>query len=758
MRMQLREMLSPRVKFNSPYKLFEENYELNGDRSQLRIRHLVDWEIVLAANYVHSAIETFIEEKEWEKFLPFFLDDVTALLLEAMDIMRELQGADDKSDHSYWKQPSINEHSQNQKFYDWTALVEIARDSWRETARCSPERAIRQMHHWFELPYPIFKRLAFFALAERRDLFSLNIVLDRLLADEAWWLWSTETQREVMRLLHAIAPELKGKVSSELEQAILLGPPSGMFDYISDLESIRRIVDREKWLRLTILREQGTQLRRSTIDELQSLADAYPEWTPADEQDEFPIWTGNNSLGRTFAPTPASSKELVQWLKQHPDGDDFRKDDDWRDRCRKDFRRTASALLHLARCGNWITSRWRQALQAWAEEDLADRSWRCINQAIVSAPNEVISELSHALAWWLKAVAKSSKHSQQNLLVLVQRIFDVCQNDQVEESEDALTSAINHPVGMAIEAVLEAWYCEGLEDNQGLSGEIRTIFTRVSDAGISSFRHGRILLAAHAITLFRVDRIWVGDNLLSHFDWKRDQTEARSAWNGFLWSPRLYQPLLETVKRQFLETAEHYEQLGDTAQRQYAAFLTFVSLEEKLIFSIAQLRAATSALPPNGLMQSARVIVDGLNAAQERRAEYWYNRAKPYFRNIWPKSRELRTASISQQIAHIVIASEMAFPDALNVLRGWILPPQHPDLTLRLLNEAGHCASFPQEALEFVNLIVSEERLWVAKELRLSLIQLRSASATIVDDGKFQRLETLLRQTGSSLDETVHPN
>ena len=33
--------------------------------------------------------------------------------------------------------------------------------------------------------------------------------LDWLLADEHWWLWSVETEREAMRLLVALAPQLE---------------------------------------------------------------------------------------------------------------------------------------------------------------------------------------------------------------------------------------------------------------------------------------------------------------------------------------------------------------------------------------------------------------------------------------------------------------------------------------------------------------------------------------------------------------------
>ena len=70
------------------------------------------------------------------------------------------------------------------------------------------------------------------------------------------------------------------------------------------------------------------------------------------------------------------------------------------------------------------------------------------------------------------------------------------------------------------------------------------------------------MLAAHVISLFQVDRDWAMQFLLPLFEWDYAEVEARSAWEGFLWSPRPYRPLMEVLKPAFLDTANHYAQLG----------------------------------------------------------------------------------------------------------------------------------------------------------------------------------------------------
>jgi hypothetical protein len=178
-----------------------------------------------------------------------------------------------------------------------------------------------------------------------------------------------------------------------------------------------------------------------------------------------------------------------------------------------------------------------------------------------------------------------------------------------------------------------------IEDGQGLSQELKPTFIELCDTQIDKFRHGRVLLAAHVIALFRVDREWATQHLLPLFDWHRSEAEARAAWEGFLWSPRLYRALMEVLKPAFLDTARHFAALGKH-DGQYASLLTFAALDPGDTFTTAELAAATRALPPDGLHEAAQALVRALEGAGDRRADYWTNRVIPYLHAIWPKTRD----------------------------------------------------------------------------------------------------------------------
>lgn len=451
---------------------------------------------------------------------------------------------------------------------------------------------------------------------------------------------------------------------------------------------------------------------------------------------------GGDEQWREFLPTPKICRELVLWLHQHPTTDTW-KPDNWRDRCKRDFRRTASALIHLARRGEWIVDRWREALQAWADESLTGRSWRCASGVLAESPDATVKALARSLSWWIRAVANTFSGNKTAFFTLIRRLIDLHRGEAIDASDDPVFDAINNPVGQVTEAALRWWYRQPLEDDQGLPEVLKPIFTDLCDMRISSFRHGRVLLATHVIALFQVDRVWAAQHLLPLFEWQHSMEEARAAWEGFLGSPRLFRPLMEAIKPQFLATAQHYANLGDNGE-QYAALLTFAALEPGDTFSKAELAVATRTLPADGLRSVAQALVNALEGAGEQRAEYWQNRVLPYLKSIWPKSREVITPAISESLARLCVATQEAFPEALNELKHWLQPADYPGRVVHPLHEAKLCGRFPEEALAFLDAVINAG--WPPGELRDCLDAIRNSQQELEADDRFVRLHEYLRR------------
>jgi hypothetical protein len=745
LRMQLRELLTPRVLVRKPFHWPSENDTASRPE---RVRDLAEWEIVLTADHVHTHLRDFSNHAPWRTHLPDLLSDFNLLLRDALDLMRELDGATDRSDLTYIHRPSISAHRQNRNYRQWTALIDLICDAWLATADRSQQQALRMAETWWDTPYPLFRRLAFFAAAQDAVIPHRH-ALDWLLSEDRWWLWSPETQRESMRLVSALSPKLERALLQELEHAILLGPIRAM--YKDDLESDQwgAMLDWGIWIRLMTMQQAGAALGDDARVRLDGLSAKHPDWVlEPDQRDEFPYWTGGSRSFRTVLVTPRQRRELVEWLRQHPTRGDF-EEDDWRERCSKNFATIACSLYELSREDFWPNSRWQEALQAWSEEKHQKQSWRYMAPVVAALPDTTLGNIAHATGWWLQSVAKTYDGHEHCFFDIARRILAIGQQGE-EEGDEFVTQAINHPVGHVTEALLQWWYRRPLNDAQGLQNEIRAIFTELCDPQNARLRHGRVLLAAHAITLFRVDREWTERYLLPLFDWQRSEIEARATWEGFLWSPRLYRPLFEAFKKSFLDTARHHDALGKY-DNQYASLLTFAALEPSDTFTIAELRTATANLPADGLYEAASALTRALDGAGDQRTDFWRNQVKPYIEKIWPSTRSKATPAIAHAFCRLCISAGDSFPDALNTLHGWLHRPENPDFLVHLLHEANLHNRFPSESLIFLDLLITENTALFPQDLGDCLHVIRSALPLMHTDLRFVRLADYLRRHGQEI-------
>ena len=752
LRLELREMLTPRVALRKSYRFLLQDHQNISEPT--RIEDLVEWDIVLSTDYVASAVGELRQDERWKKALPELLDDFTRLLHDALDLMRDLDGAAVRGDLSYLHQPSIGRHPQNTGLRDWTVLIDLTRDAWLAMADQSSERALLAVETWWQIPYPLFRRLAFFAAAhpeaEGGDAaFAQYVIAPRralswLLSDEHWWLWSEETQREALRLTVALAQRLDEAGLSTLEQAVLAGPPNAMFEEGRDPERRTRIRDRGIWLRLTKIHGTGAVLSEAGTQRLAELSCRYPGWHLREgDREEFPVWMGAGEDWGEHLRTPRPRPELVEWLKEHPVSDDWR-EDDWRQRCREDFPTTSRALGELAREGVWHADRWRVALQVWSEEELARRSWRCMAAAVSSMADEPFQVLAPQISWWLQALADTFEGQEEYFVKLCERVLAL-HHEIVDQTIGTPNNAINHPVGQVTDALLRWWSRGPLEDDQGLPKELRSIFTKLCDYRLVKFRPARVMLASRVIPLFCVDRDWTTQHLLPLFDWDDSELDARSVWQGFLWSPRLYAPLMELLKPAFLQTAHHHGALGGYGDL-YVSLLTFAALDSRDVFTRTELAAATHALPQTGLDQAAEALVRSLEGTGEQRADYWANRVTVYLRDIWPKSTRVVSGPIARSFARLCIAAGDAFPPALERLHPWLKRVEEPNRLVHLLHEAELCIRFPKPALEFLDLVIADTTRWPPIHLKDCLDALRSDGAVIAEDPRYVRLMTYVRQ------------
>lgn len=536
--------------------------------------------------------------------------------------------------------------------------------------------------------------------------------------------------------------------AARLERAILAGPPVGeMYSKNADPALLEKAADYEVLLRLQLLKS-GRALSSDAQATLDRLSQKYQDWKPGeDERDTFPFYMTSGFGGREpKVRVPGDRSELVSWLKANPKRAELQ-EDEWFEYCQKQVESPAAALLELAAQGDWTAvDRWRTALQAWGTEKDAGQSWEMLGLTVSEAPAEVITTLASALGWWLQAVSKIIGPEPRAFSCLVLRLLRSYAETTAMPEEKDLNDALNHPVGLALLATINWWFRQNLQDGQGLSDVVRPAWDEVTRIEVPSYRPGRAILSMSVVALFRVDTAWTREHLLSRFDWKASQTEALTAWKGFLHAPRLHPPLIAAFKAQFLATADHYALLGEHA-RQYAAFLAYAALELREGISSVEFAKAIQKLPSEGLAQAVRAVSNALEAAGDKREAYWANRVAPFFKSVWPKSLKFNTEQVSKSIAHLCLRTRQAFPDALKELSGYLQRFERPDELVLQLQQEKLCETAPAEALDFLDKVVGDDARFISPEsLEQCLNTVVKARPDFEADRKVARLREIRRR------------
>jgi len=741
-RQEFKDALRPSLKISRPYTFRSDPLE---DSSE-RISTIANVDVALASDQVHSAYERILKIEQFEEFLAHILTDMSELFSETLGLMCEAEISSELDDYSYIQLPSISDHDQNKDYNDWTLLVTLCRDAWLATADRNSENAKAMLTIWASSKHPVFRRLVFFALAQRPDLVSFETSMSWLLDDGGHWLWSTSTMREVMRLLVAFGPILDAGQMKRLQDAIVEGPPRTRFRDDIDDDEFERFSDRMGWLRLKKLLSKGGTATGKAGAFMASVEERYPEWELApDERDEFPMWSSNGA-DTVEEQLPRDFEDLVARIREKPSVDDLHAPDDWAKICKDNFDLAIEVLKKLSEDDQWYPQRWGQALYAWASDENSSRTWQHIAPILVDMPDASFAEALHAIAWWVSRISKNVGEHEEAFLALVDRIIEIGTNTVEASDDSSLNHAINHPVGHAASSLLNWWFSMELEDDQGLPDELKGRFAEMCNADNQPLWIGSVILAQQVIPLLRVDPDWTKEYLIPAFEWDADVTKAAAMWDSFLHAPRIYLPLLELLKSPFLAVPDHIDVLEEQCLNQYSRFLTYIALGEASVFSSTELKDVFSKLPVEYLNTVAEALFQALQGAGDQQAEYLKNRVIPFMKRFWPSKPEARTPETFRYFAQICAISSGELRSAFECFKDHLGQTDHFGYLLHLLTEGGVASDHPSEVLHILNATIPQQVPYLHDDLEPLLNAIRLASPDLIESPQFDRLSILSQQ------------
>lgn len=730
---ELKTLLSPKIRFSEPLSLAS---------SESGIKRIFRSEVVLTSSHPYSAFKELNKVDKWSHDIGNLFIEFNLILLEIMELRSLLGEVNEYYDYSYIHQPSIAKHPQNKHHNDWTVLIELVRDSWLAMKTINSNAAMNAIMDWWALPFPIFKRLALFALAELPQNFSVD-VNELLEIDDSRWLWNTATQREILSLLPKLFLNLSDVDKNRLVCNILKGPSKSWFRKELTEQEFKDIKDRAIWLRLSKLKRSSLNVGIEGDRAYEKMLQKHPMWGKhIKEEQEFPFWMSTGFHKGLENNTPLELNSLITWLEDNPEVG-FRNEDDWSIRCRKEPKFVIEALIQ---CNSWLPERWNEAINIWSENRrLSYIAWDSSCNYLLSLEKEKLVDISRSLAFWLdknfdcKVITKSKFFTFYDLLITLP--FE----KEIDINRDPLMAAINHPVGILTELLFKQWYREKPKDGYGISSDYKERLNHLCNQDNEIYILSKAIISTNVLSLYSVSPEWAEEHILNWFNWS-DCSFSQVAWFCYLWSPRLHKEFLIKIKVNLLETASHLDDLGEQSQ-QYAKFLTYVALQKYDEYGVKEVAVAFSQLSGNAFYHVTVALNDALTSSGDKFDEYWENRIKPFLLKVWPKNQNFNELTINQ-LAILCLNTQKYFVESYSILQHSLSNINDFNYLLRKLNETSLSEKYPETVLKFLNQIIEDEPRIIMGDLNAILARISSVDPLLIDTQKFSRLNALGMLTG----------
>lgn len=695
---------------------------------------------------------TFEEIERTEAYPDGFialLSSATEALQRALEFWELIGKADRESDRSSWNLVSISRHAQNNRYSNWTILIEICRDLFESAWEMDRPIALAALALWKRSRFPTFRRLVLHAYTVK-PVVEPNEALTYLLQDDSWWLWSTETYREKFRLLADVAPKLEAKDIACLLTVVCDGPPRSMFLAELSPEEWRLRSDRETWFLLAKLENFGLKLDERAVRRLREISQANPAWQLQEgERDEFLHWSESGTGYETDITVAGLFEltvvEIVRLLSEEEDRFGEGRVDLFRAGSKENPEKSVQVLQHMAESGDWNPVIWHAAMVGLA--DSSDPSWRRVSTMLELAPPALFSDEAWAVAWWVKqssADIEPRSAEETSFWQIANRFFDSAPRDiDLGDGSDLVGKAINSPVGIYAEALVARFGAYKLEAGAGIPvSQILDCVNRVATEDGNAFILGRVILASRLQYFFAVDPGWAEESLLTRMDWSVSD-EAAALWQGYLWMPRVSADLALALKEQLLQSMGRSESLHDHANRLHQIFV-LVCLNYPDLYTATQKHEALMATGADGLQNVAGFLASTVRDEEVDADSYWKEKVRPFIRRAWPKEVELISPKSSQNLALLAAELNECFAEAVELIVPIVRPFSELTRSMNKLTQTRLPEEYPIQVLDLLYAVVSPEFQRPTETVRQILDRLLAVLPELQDDPRFRSLENLL--------------
>ena len=305
-------------------------------------------------------------------------------------------------------------------------------------------------------------------------------------------------------------------------------------------------------------------------------------------------------------------------------------------------------------------------------------------------------ELGDLLEEW----ASGTESVQVRVIGKVAQLINVAATLPFDAEGDLLTAALSRPIGKLALATLDVLVARDAARNSGLSVDLVAPLTAMTQHQGASASLGRVMITSRLAVLHDIDPSWTEAQLVPRFDWAV-ASEAKAAWQGYMWSPWVRPSLWQKLKSFALDTLGHLGEL-DKYREHFVRFMVSLSFDTNEALSLAETQKLLRRLDPEDLATAANWLE--WRVADAAKTDPSWAVFENWFSKAWPKELGAVTPKVSDALARIPVLVPDRFERAVALVSKrigpathgveWILrgvenglDVQHPESTIALLDQ-----------------------------------------------------------------------
>lgn len=402
--------------------------------------------------------------------------------------------------------------------------------------------------------------------------------------------------------------------------------------------------------------------------------------------------------------------------------------------------RALAALTHVGRRGEAPRWAWSAFFHADKRANDSLRIIRVIGARLTRLPLDALHEIAYPVSEWMERIeARLHGDAAEVLPTLWNRIVEALNHIEPKRWHRPDNSwsddAFNTPVGRLVNLLLKDPAKNNREVVVGFSPDwlarLDQLLSLRGELGLRALA----LISYQLGWLYAVDPIWTERQLLSLAG--SDQADGDAFWDGVIGSARVPAPILfGRIVSGLIERTRR-----PRTRRHHSTILAG--------FLLAGWGGAEDALKAEPLVSDAQlreVLIWGddrlrtqmlwqLKQWSANSHSRWRDRVIPFFANVWPKQRALRTPRISAALADFLLASGEIMPALMPSILPRLVPIRGGSLRTIVTDdpENGPALRFPAAILDLLWAILGDDPVHWPYEIEAVLDRLAAAPETSGD-------------------------